>query len=473
MIPELDFSYPRRVHFIGIGGAGMSGLAQLLLQQGHQVTGSDIDNQNVYIDRIRKLGGQVFYGHRPENINGAEVVVYSSCIREDNPEILQAKAQNIEVVPRACVLAELMKDKISIAVSGTHGKTTTTSLISLIISRAGWDPSIVIGGEVDDFGGNACLGRGDYLVAEADESDGSFLYLNQTHTVVTNIEPEHMDYFGHMDRVLEIYEQFINNGSVSGLFVGCLDDENIAIIQTRVRNKRIINYGFSPQTETYPDNIELKDMGSEFDLIYMGEKLGRLELQIPGRHNILNTLAAASITLALGIDFSTIQSALFLYRGAQRRFEIKLNTPDIMVIDDYAHHPTEIKATIAAARHNFDGRLISVFQPHRYTRTKLLRQSFGACFEGVDKLFLTDIYPAGEPVLEGVSGRSIYDEVRASGLKDVIYLPDKESIVPYILKTIRRGDRLLIMGAGDITRTADELVKQIEVKQVGCGSVHS
>ncbi|MCK4423575.1 MAG: UDP-N-acetylmuramate--L-alanine ligase, partial [Candidatus Omnitrophica bacterium] len=293
-IQVIDLSYPRKVHFIGIGGMGMSGLAQILLKQGHSVSGSDIDDNNINIERIKALGGRVYGNHDKGNIKKAEIVVYSSCISDNNPEIIQSKANGLEIIPRAVVLAELMKGKRSIAVSGTHGKTTVSALISLIVSRAGLEPTIIVGGELEDFNNNACPGEGNYVVAEADESDASFLYLNQTYSVITNIEPDHMDYYHNMDQVLETYEKFINNTSTNGFVVGCLDDAHILSLRQKT-DKKFITYGLSAQADLRADNICLKDLGSEFDLIYHNKNLGRITIQIPGEYNILNALSACAL----------------------------------------------------------------------------------------------------------------------------------------------------------------------------------
>ena len=459
-IQVIDLSYPRKVHFIGIGGMGMSGLAQILLKQGHSVSGSDIDDNNINIERIKALGGRVYGNHDKGNIKKAEIVVYSSCISDNNPEIIQSKANGLEIIPRAVVLAELMKGKRSIAVSGTHGKTTVSALISLIVSRAGLEPTIIVGGELEDFNNNACKGRGQYLVAEADESDASFLYLNQTYSVITNIEPDHMDYYHNMDQVLETYEKFINNTSTNGFVAGCLDDAHILSLRQKT-DKKFITYGLSAQADLRADNICLKDLGSEFDLIYHNKNLGRITIQIPGEYNILNALSACALTLGLGIEFFVIKEALLSYKGVGRRFEIKLNTARAMVIDDYAHHPTEIQAVITAGRAGFKGRLIGVFQPHRYTRTKLLVKEYSVCFQGLDELILTDVYSAGEAAIEGVSGENIYKAVTETGQERVVYIEDKANIIPYLLKITCSGDRILMMGAGDITKIADELAERL------------
>jgi len=434
----------------------MSGLAQVLLESGHSVSGSDI-KPSVFTERIKKSGGKVFLGHRASNLGEVDVVVYSSSIRPENPELAAAREKKgMEVLHRAEVLSRLMENKVSIAVSGAHGKTTVTSLLGWILDRAGFDPTVIVGGEARNFKGNVSLGKGKYLVAEADESDGSFLCLNPTHAVVVNIEREHLDYYKDLEEIISHFERFINK--TEEFFFGCTDDENVRRIIRGFKGKSV-TFGLNNEADIRPENIRMQNFGSRFELLYKGRNAGEINLAIPGEHNIVNCLAASGLAWELGVEFNTIKEALSEYQGVARRFQVSRLAKDITLIDDYAHHPTEIKATLAAARHQFKGRIIAVFQPHRFTRTKHLAGEFGSCFGDADVVIITKIYSAQEKAIPGVSAKIIYEAVKQNGQKDVTLIEQMEEIPSHIMKVARPGDRIAILGAGSIGRLAGELVK--------------
>jgi len=446
----------KKFHFIGIGGVGMSGLAQVLLESGHSVSGSDI-KPSVFTKRIEKSGGKVFLGHRGSNLGEVDVVVYSSSIRPENPELAAArKMKEVEVIHRARLLARLMKDRVSIAVAGAHGKTTITSLIGWILIKAGFDPTVVVGGEDRNLRGNVFVGRGGYLVTEADESDGSFLCLEPTHSVVANIEREHLDYYNDLEQIISHFSRFINK--TRGFVVACADDENVKKAVAGFEGK-LVTFGLSAQADIHPKNIKLRNFGSRFELLYKGESKGEIKLAIPGGHNIINALAAIGVTAQLDVEFGAIKKALAEYKGVARRFQVSRVAKDITLIDDYAHHPTEIKATLAAVRHNFKGRVIAVFQPHRFTRTKHLAGEFGTAFADADTVIITKIYSAQEKPIPGVSAGLICEAVKQNGQKDITLIEQMEEISSHIMKIARPGDRIAILGAGSIGRLAGELVK--------------
>lgn len=450
----------KHIHFIGIGGIGMSGLALILADMGFKVSGSDI-KPNHLTQKLTDRGLKVFFGHNDSNIeDDVDLVVYSSAIFSGNPEYAAAQNKNIPIIQRAKILALLMEKKKGIAVTGAHGKTTTTGLISLILKRAGLDPTIVIGGEVEYINGNACLGNGKYLVAEADESDGSFLNLHPFYEVITNIDREHMDYYRSLEDIIWAHQKFADNLKKGGCIFCGADDENIKALLSHI-SQETVTYGLSTARDFYPDNIQMRENVSEFDCLFKGEKLGKVILNIPGVHNIVNSLGALAVAKKIGIPFEQATAALSEYTGAGRRFQIKNSHSEVMIINDYAHHPTEIEATLEAARGWKNRRIIGVFQPHRYTRTKFLKEEFGRCFSLADHLVITDIYSASEEPIEGVSGRDIYEKVLACGHKNAHYLA-KDKIVAHLLKIIRPRDMVLILGAGDIEELVDELVAQLK-----------
>jgi len=449
----------RNIHFVGIGGIGMSGIAEVLLNLGYRISGSDVKETEV-TRRLQSLGCEIHYGHRRENVKEAEVVVVSSAIRPNNPEMEAAEEKLIPIIPRAEMLAELMRMKVGIAIAGTHGKTTTTSLIATVLGGAGLDPTVVIGGRLNSIGSNAKLGQGEFLVAEADESDGSFLKLMPTIAVVTNIDPEHLDYYKGIEEIKEAFLHFLNKIPFFGLAVLCLDHPNVQSLLPKLK-KRFTTYGLSTQADFHAENIEFDGLSTTFDVLYHRKKVGRLGIRMPGLHSVYNTLAAVATAFELDIAFKTVQEALKDFGGIQRRFQIKGEKKGVLIVDDYGHHPVEIMATIRAAKTGWKRRVIAVFQPHRYTRTQALFQEFLSAFYDADILILTDIYAAGEDRIEGVEARALFEGIREYGHKDVTYLPNKSEIVEHLLRIVAPGDMVITLGAGDIWQTAEELAKRL------------
>jgi UDP-N-acetylmuramate--alanine ligase len=449
----------QHIHFVGIGGIGMSGIAEVLLNLGYQVSGSDVKETEV-TRRLQSLGAKLSYGHRRENLREADVVVTSSAIRKGNPEVEAAEERLIPVIPRAEMLAELMRMKIGIAIAGTHGKTTTTSLIATVLAAAGLDPTVVIGGRLNSIGSNARLGQGEYLVAEADESDGSFLKLMPTIAVVTNIDPEHLDFYKGIDEIKETFFSFLDKIPFFGLAVLCLDHTNIQSLLPRLK-KRFTTYGLTTQADFQAKEIVFEGLSTSFDVVHRRREIGRLSLRMPGLHNVYNALATLATAFELDIPFQVVQETLRDFSGIQRRFQIKGEKNGVLVVDDYGHHPVEIMATLKAARTGWGRRVIAVFQPHRYTRTQALFKDFLAAFYDADVLVLTDIYPAGEDRIEGVESRALFEGLRDYGHKDVTYLPDKKEIVEHLLRVISPGDLVITLGAGDIWQVSEELVNRL------------
>ncbi|MGZ3512406.1 MAG: UDP-N-acetylmuramate--L-alanine ligase [Thermodesulfobacteriota bacterium] len=449
----------QHIHFVGIGGIGMSGIAEVLLNLGYQVSGSDTRETEV-TRRLQSLGAKVSYGHRRENLKEADVVVTSSAIRKGNPEVEAAEERLIPVIPRAEMLAELMRMKIGIAIAGTHGKTTTTSLISTVLAAGGLDPTVVIGGRLNSIGSNARLGQGQYLVAEADESDGSFLKLMPTIAVVTNIDPEHLDYYNGIDEIKETFLSFLDKIPFFGLAVLCLDHPNIQSLLPRLK-KRFTTYGLTTQADYQAKEIVFEGLSTSFDVVHRRREIGRLSLRMPGLHNVYNALATLATAFELDIPFQVVQETLRDFSGIQRRFQIKGEKKGILVVDDYGHHPVEIMATLKAARTGWAKRIIAVFQPHRYTRTQALFKDFLTAFYDADVLVLTDIYPAGEDRIEGVESKALFEGLREYGHKDVTYLSDKKEIVEHLLRVISPGDLVITLGAGDIWQVSEELVNRL------------
>jgi UDP-N-acetylmuramate--alanine ligase len=450
----------RNVHFVGIGGIGMSGIAEVLLNLGYRISGSDMKETEV-TRRLQALGCKMDYGHRRENVKEADVLVVSSAIRPNNPEIKVAEERLIPIIPRAEMLAELMRMKVGIAIAGTHGKTTTTSLIATVLGAAGLDPTVVIGGRLNSIGSNAKLGQGEFLVAEADESDGSFLKLMPTIAVVTNIDPEHLDYYKGIEEIKEAFLHFLNKIPFFGLAVLCLDHPNVQSLLPRLK-KRFTTYGLTTQADFQAGEIEFDGLSTAFDVLYQRKKIGRLRIRMPGLHNVYNALAAVATAFELDIPFQVVQEALKDFGGIQRRFQIKEEKKGILIVDDYGHHPVEIMATLKAAKTGWKRRIIAVFQPHRYTRTQALFQDFLAAFYDADVLILTDIYAAGEERIEGVEAKALFEGIREYGHKDVTYIPDKKEIVAHLLGIMVPGDMVITLGAGDIYQTAEELVKRLK-----------
>jgi UDP-N-acetylmuramate--alanine ligase len=410
-----DRSY--QVHFVGIGGIGMSGIAEVLLNLGYLVSGSDLV-ESESTRRLASLGARVWYGHRRENLGQADVVVVSSAVRPDNPEVLEARQRRIPVIPRAEMLAELMRMKRALAVAGSHGKTTTTSLIAWLLYCAGLDPTVIVGGKVNQLGSNARLGQGEYLVAEADESDGSFLRYYPQVAVITNIDPEHLDHFGNFQALQDAFCQFANQVPFYGLVVACADHPGVQDILPRIE-KRLVTYGFSSRANWQARGEELFPGRVAFEAFYQGRSRGRYQLSMNGRHNVLNALAVLAVAEELKIDPEQARQALASFSGVQRRFTYKGEAGGIAIFDDYGHHPEEIRATLEGARAVYRRRLVVVFQPHRYSRTRDLEASFHTAFGHADVLAVMDIYPAGEPPLAGVSASKLVEGIRAQGKEQV------------------------------------------------------
>lgn len=448
----------KHIHFVGIGGIGMSGIAELLANLGYRVSGSDLRRSKI-TDRLSRLGCTVFEGHDSKWIEGAEVIVASSAIGDDNPEILAAREQGIPVVMRAEMLAELMRlQKYGIAIAGSHGKTSTTSMVSWIMAEAGLDPTIVVGGKVDCLGGNAKLGEGEFLVAEADESDGSFLKLSPVLEVVTNIDFEHPDYYEDIDQVKEAFVDFIDKVPFYGAAIICLDDQHISEILPRI-SKRMITYGLTRQADVYAENLEFIEGRCRFDTYRTGELLGTVELTQPGLHNVYNGLASICVGLELEIDFAVIAAALGSFAGVQRRLELKGEAGGITVIDDYGHHPTEIRATLSAIKQAWpEKRLVVLFQPHRYSRTKGLFREFQTCFHQADHLVMTDIYAASEEPIEGIDSLRLLDKIRQHGQRSTAHVAEVDTLAAAVRDQLQPGDLVLTLGAGNIFKAGEELL---------------
>jgi len=465
----------RRIHFVGIGGIGMSGIAELLANLGFEVSGSDLTRSAPSARLAEKFGVTVYEGHRPENIGDAQVVVFSSAVRPSNPEIVEATRRGIPVIPRAEMLAELMRLRFSIAVAGSHGKTTTTSMIAVVLERAGVDPTAVIGGRLSAFGSNARLGRGEYLVAEADESDRSFLMLLPTIAVVTNIDREHMESYGGFADLQQTFADFANKVPFYGSVIACADDAGLAAILPRL-NRPLVTYGLEGRerreglegqerrkgVHIEASDVEIGAFGGRC-VVYRGdrdarERLGELRLAVPGRHNLQNALAAVAVADRLGIDFVKVASALADFHGAERRFERHGEADGVLVVDDYGHHPTEIAAVLAAARATLGRRLIVAFQPHRYTRTQQLMDAFGPALHDADEIVLTDIYAASEEAIAGVTIDALADAVRAGSGRTVHVARQLDDVIPALLKIARPGDAVLTLGAGSIGSLPAQLV---------------
>jgi UDP-N-acetylmuramate--alanine ligase len=455
------FGKAKHIHFVGIGGIGMSGIAELLLNLGYEVSGSDIQD-SAATSRLATLGGKIFIAHKRENVEGADVVVYSSAIPDDNPEIVEAREGYVPVIPRAEMLAELMRLKYGVAVAGAHGKTTTTSMIASILTSGNLDPTVVIGGRLDIWGGsNAKLGQGDILVAETDESDGSFMALSPTIAVVTNMDYEHVDYYGNMDALREAFVNFINKIPFYGLSIICLDNEEIQGIIPRLR-KRCLTYGMNSQADLRAREIEKGRSQVSFEVIHQNRSLGRVVVGLPGNHNVLNALAAISVGQELNINMEDMRQGLQNLGGLARRFQVKGERGGILVVDDYGHHPTEIVATLETTRECWpEKRLVVLFQPHRYTRTKALYDRFIISFNQADHLIIAPIYSAGERPIEGVDAEWLYRGIKEHGHKEVTLCHNQDEILQTLLALLKRGDLLITLGAGDIYRVGEELLKKL------------
>lgn len=452
----IPFGNFQRIHLIGIGGSGMSGIAEVLLALGYAVSGSDVKTSPT-TERLRNLGAKIFEGHEGQHVRGAQVVVMSSAVRPDNPEIAEARKLKIPVIPRAEMLAELMRLKYGIAVAGAHGKTTTTSLIASVLAAAGFDPTFVVGGRVNAAGTNARVGQGDYMVVEADESDRSFLLLAPVVAVVTTIDREHLDQYHSLEEIQSVFLEFVNRVPFYGAVVLCLDEPNVQGILPGVK-RPVITYGVSAQADLVISEIELAGLESNFRLTFHGDDLGKFRLPSPpGIHNVRNAAAAAAVALNLGIPADLIREGLAKFGGVGRRFEVKGVFAGVTLIDDYGHHPAEIRATLEAARGCNYKRLLVLFQPHRYSRTKHLWDDFCRAFNLADVLVVSEIYAAGEPPIEGVSGQKLAEAISAAGHKNVIFTSMLQKGVEALLREAQPGDAILAIGAGTVNRSLDEL----------------
>jgi UDP-N-acetylmuramate--alanine ligase len=468
MGPDKETSLMQRkvkcIHFVGIGGIGMSGIAEVLINLGYNVSGSDTA-QSETTARLQKLGACVALGHAAKNIGNADVVVTSTAVKVNNPEVVEAHQRNVPVIPRAEMLAELLKMKFSVAVSGSHGKTTTTSMVSTILARGGLDPTMVIGGKLASIGSNARLGDGDIIVAEADESDGSFLKLSPTIAVITNIDREHLDFYPGITEIKEAFLKFANIVPFYGCTVLCNDNEHVREITPFIKRK-MITYGIEHSADYSARDIKYLTSGTEYSLIYKGDRLGVIKLIVPGLFNVYNSLAAVAVGHELDLDFATIKEGLAGFFGVVRRLEMKGIVGDITVVDDYGHHPTEVKATLAAARQVWKGRTIVVFQPHRFTRTKALFNEFTQAFSDADLLILNDIYPASEEPIAGVNSQALCEAIRKTGHPSVEYIAQAEGTIEFLLKTVRPKDTVITLGAGSIYKIGEALLKQLAAREI-------
>ncbi|MDL2280425.1 UDP-N-acetylmuramate--L-alanine ligase [Selenomonadales bacterium OttesenSCG-928-I06] len=450
----------KKIHFIGIGGSGMSALANIMINLDYVVSGSDI-NKTEITEQLRKQGCEIYSEHLKDNVKDVEIVVVSSAINDTNPEIIAAKEKNIPIIHRSEVLAYLMKSRKSIAVAGAHGKTTTTSMIALMMEKADLDPTIVIGGELADINGSSKLGKGPYLVAEADESDSSFLNLFFDICIITNIEDDHMDHYKSIANILKAFKEFIEILPQDGIAIVCLDDQYIPGLIKEV-DRKCISYAIENEEADYiARNIKTTSSYTTYDVFFKEKNLGTIKINIPGKHNVLNSLAAVATGFELNLNIEKIQANLAIFKGAKRRFQTKYKTEDFWIVDDYAHHPTEITATLIGAKQTNPKRLICVFQPHRYSRTNHLYKEFGQSFRNADLLILTDIYSAGETPIEGVSTKLIIDEATKNSNQEIIYIKEKENIAAYLEKIIIPGDLIITMGAGDIFKIGEELKEKL------------
>ncbi len=454
------FGAVKRVHFIGIGGAGMSGIAAVLLSLKYEVTGSDLKSSET-TQRLIQMGARIHFSHKAGNVAGVDVVVYSAAVPPDNPEILEARRRSIPVIPRTEMLAELMRLKFGIAVSGTHGKTTTTSMVGLVMTEARLDPTLVIGGQVDAFKSNAKLGKSPYLVAEACEAFGEFFLLSPMISVVTNIDDDHLDYYGSIEKVRDAFVTFTNKVPFYGCVVLGIDDKQVQQILPHIQ-RRVTTYGILPKAQVSARKIRLEKIGSSFEAVVHGKKMGTVKLNVPGLFNVKNALAAVTVGLELRISFKNIASGLTKFHGVQRRFEVKGSFKGAVVVDDYAHHPTAVSETLKAAK-NFAGpskKVLVVFQPHLFSRTQLLRDKFGKAFGDADEVIITAIYPSREKPIAGVTGKTLVEALRENGHPHVIYAEDRPGLLDYLKNHLTEKYVLLTMGAGDIWKVGNDLIQK-------------
>jgi UDP-N-acetylmuramate--alanine ligase len=459
------FGNIRHIHFVGIGGSGMSGIAEVLLNLGYVVSGSD-QKKSPVTERLVAQGARTFEGHAAAHVEGAHVVVISTAVRPTNPEVLEARRLGIPVIPRAEMLAELMRLKYGVAVAGSHGKTTTTSMVAMILDKGGLDPTVVVGGRLGVLGSGARLGKGDFMVAEADESDRSFLKLSPTIAIVTNIDREHLDTYKDLADVQEAFLGFLNKVPFYGAGVVCLDDGPIQDILPRVE-RRVVTYGLSPQAQVSARDVRLKPSGSTYMLSANGQTLGEIDVAVPGAHNVLNSLAAVAVGLELAVPFASVRQGLAAFTGVDRRFQIRGDVGGVLLVDDYGHHPTEIRATLETLRGRAGSRrTVVLFQPHRYTRTQHLWDEFCRAFHLADLLLLVDIYPAGEEPVAGVTSEALAEAITRRGHRQVLYVGDLKKAADRLAREVKEGDVVLTLGAGSVWTAGDELLKR---RQAGAG----
>lgn len=451
------------IHFVGIGGIGMSGIAEVLLNLGYKISGSDAQQSDTTL-RLEKLGAVVAIGHSAQNIGNADVVVTSTAVKAANPEVVEAHLRNIPVIPRAEMLAELLKMKFSVAVSGSHGKTTTTSMVATILAGGGLDPTMVIGGKLASIGSNARLGDGEIIVAEADESDGSFLKLSPTIAVITNIDREHLDYYPGITEIKDAFLKFANIVPFYGCTVMCNDNEYVREIAPQIK-RRTITYGIEHAADYRAQEIEFRGSKTNYSLSYKEDMMGEIELNVPGMFNVYNSLAAIAVGRELELDLPAIRKGLASFHGVHRRMEIKGQAGGIIVVDDYGHHPTEVKETLAAARNVWKERRIVVFQPHRFTRTRALFDEFTHAFTDADVLILNDIYPASEEPIAGVNSEVLSSAIKKTGHPHVEYIAKAEDTIEYLLNIVRPGDAVFTLGAGSVYKIGEAFLKQLAARE--------
>jgi len=457
----LKFANIRHIYFVGIGGIGMSGIAEILLNQGFEVSGSDLARTDV-TRHLQDVGATVYEGHDPAQLKDVDVLVYSSAVAMDNPEVEAAVARKIPVIRRAEMLAEVMRLHHGIAIAGTHGKTTTTSMLGLVLIEGGQDPTVIVGGKLHAFGGtNARLGSGEFMVVEADEYDRSFLRLNPSIAVLTTLEAEHLDIYASLEDLKNAFVEFANKIPFYGFVTLCLDEPALQEILPQIKRK-VITYGFSSQADVQAVELKQNENRAVFTVLSFGKELGEIALGVPGEHNVQNALAAVAVSLELGIPFENIKAALDSFTGAFRRFEVKADIGGILVIDDYAHHPTEVKVTLRGIKAGWRRRVVCVFQPHTYSRTRDFYKDFGRAFMNADVLVITDVYPARERPIQGVTGELIAEAAQQFGHKNVHYIPDKEDVPGRLTEIAREGDIVITMGAGDIYQYGAKYIDTLE-----------
>ncbi|NIM97316.1 MAG: UDP-N-acetylmuramate--L-alanine ligase [candidate division Zixibacteria bacterium] len=456
----MRFSKIRNIHLVGIGGAGMSGIAELLHNLGYSVTGSDLKESET-TQRLENMGISIFNRHGEENVRGADVVVISSAVKEENPEVVSAKKKRIPVIRRAEMLGELMRMKYGVGIAGTHGKTTTTSMVGEILSEGGLDPTIVVGGKVVNLGSHARLGNSQFMVTEADEYDRSFLQLTPTIAVLTTLEPEHLDYYRDFQEIKSAFLEFANKVPFYGRVILCWDERNVRALMPDIE-RPITSYGLSEEADLKARSLGFEENRSRFEVFINQEKAGEVSLSVPGTHNVKNALAAMGVGLELGIPWDKIRMGLEKFKGVHRRFEIKGEAAGIMVVDDYAHHPTEIEQTLKGAKAGWRRRIVAVFQPHLYSRTRDFHEEFGRTLLESDLLVVTDIYPAREKPMPGITGELVHDSARKLGHKNAYYIPRVEDVASFLKRMVKKNDMVITLGAGDVYKLGAELLKSLE-----------